>query len=96
MWVESMISGRWFITPHAVRRFMERAVRGATYEEALEPLITASETARLIRVVGGTMTHSVQLFQHYAKSNFHEKSPVPNGLRGAQTEHYESFALVLV
>jgi len=41
--------GRWFISPHAVRRFMERALRGATYEEALEKLIVASETARLIR-----------------------------------------------
>jgi hypothetical protein len=28
---------------------MERALRGATYEEALERLIAASETARLIR-----------------------------------------------
>ena len=41
--------GRWFISPHAVRRFISRAYNGATFEEALEKLIELSETARLIR-----------------------------------------------
>lgn len=41
--------GQWFITPHAVHRFIERAWHGATYKEALERLIEISETARLIR-----------------------------------------------
>jgi hypothetical protein len=41
--------GRWFIAPHAVRRFIERAWPGATYEEALDRLIELSEVARLVR-----------------------------------------------
>ena len=41
--------GRWFIAPHAVRRFIERVWPGATYEEALERLIALSASARLIR-----------------------------------------------
>lgn len=43
------MKGRWFISPHAVRRFIERAWPGATFEEGLERLIQVSETARLVR-----------------------------------------------
>lgn len=41
-----MISGEWFITPHAVRRYIERVDRFATYEQALEVLIGWSRVAR--------------------------------------------------
>lgn len=43
------MKGNWFISPHAVRRFIERAWPGATYEEALEHLINMSEVSRLVR-----------------------------------------------
>jgi len=38
-------AGRWFITPHAVRRYIERISPGSTYEQALAFLIDQSETA---------------------------------------------------
>lgn len=43
--------GRWFITPHAVRRYIERCpgARQISYEEALERLISASETAHFVK-----------------------------------------------
>lgn len=44
-----MISGRWFVTPHAVHRYQERVRRGLTYEQALAELINAAESARFVR-----------------------------------------------
>jgi len=44
-------SGRWFITPHAVRRYRERFAPGSTYEEALAELIRASMVARRVKVL---------------------------------------------
>ena len=41
-----MIAGKWFITPHAVRRYIERVDRSATYEQALAELIRWSEKAK--------------------------------------------------
>lgn len=38
--------GQWFITPHAVRRYIERVRPGLTYEQALEELVAASLRAR--------------------------------------------------
>ncbi len=40
-------SGRWFITPHAVERFIELTGGGMSYEGALTRLISASQTADL-------------------------------------------------
>ena len=45
------VSGRWFITPHAVARYRQRFAPGFTYEEALAELIRASETARRVKVL---------------------------------------------
>lgn len=44
-----MIDGPWFVTPHAVRRFIERVAPGMTYEEAIATLIRASKEAKLVR-----------------------------------------------
>ena len=41
-----MVTGNWFITPHAVRRYIERVERNATYEQALSTLIDWSLRAR--------------------------------------------------
>jgi hypothetical protein len=41
-----MVTGKWFITPHAVRRYIERVDLSASYEEALAELIRWSEVAR--------------------------------------------------
>lgn len=40
--------GRFFITPHAVRRYQER-VRPCSYEEALAALIEASKSAHKVK-----------------------------------------------
>lgn len=44
-------SGRWFCTPHAVRRYIERCpgARRLTYEQALRRLIVDSEKAHLVK-----------------------------------------------
>lgn len=43
--------GRWWISPHAVRRYIERCpgARRLSYGEALERLIAASETAHFVK-----------------------------------------------
>lgn len=41
--------GRWFVTPHAVRRYIERVRPELTYEQALEELVAASMRARRLR-----------------------------------------------
>ena len=43
--------GRWFITPHAVRRYVERCRPGLSYERALGELVEASEAAKLVREI---------------------------------------------
>lgn len=47
----SALSGRWFITPHAVRRYIERCpgARRLTYEQAFGQLISESELAHLVK-----------------------------------------------
>lgn len=46
--------GRWFITPHAVHRYIQRVRPMATYEQALNDLVRLSETAHLVRRDGDT------------------------------------------
>lgn len=45
------VHGRWWITPHAVRRYIERCpgARRLSFEQALERLIVASEAAHLVK-----------------------------------------------
>lgn len=45
----AFIPGRWFITPHAVRRYLQRVDGSLSYEQALGQLIHASESARYSR-----------------------------------------------
>ena len=42
-------AGRWFITPHAVLRYMRRVRPGCSYEQALGDLIHLSRAARLVK-----------------------------------------------
>lgn len=44
-----MIKGRWFITPHAVRRYIERVDRRASYDGALAALAEFSHVAHRVR-----------------------------------------------
>lgn len=46
-----MIAGRFFFTPHAVRRYVTRAKRGLTYEKALDELIKSSERAHYVKTL---------------------------------------------
>jgi hypothetical protein len=41
--------GNWFVTPHAVQRYIERFEPGLNHEEALEHLIAMSENVRYIK-----------------------------------------------
>jgi len=43
--------GAWFITPHAVRRYIDRIAPHLTYEQALAELIHESERAHMVKVV---------------------------------------------
>lgn len=47
-----MIAGRFFITPHAVRRYIERVRAGLSYEDALARLVTITEGAHRVREIG--------------------------------------------
>jgi len=42
-------AGAWFVTPHAVRRYIERCEPGLTYEQALETLVRLSTEAQRVR-----------------------------------------------
>lgn len=46
-----MIAGRWFITPHAVRRYIERVRPGLDYEQALAEITEHSLTARRVKEI---------------------------------------------
>lgn len=46
-----MISGRWFITPHAVRRYIDRIDRRASYDQALRALVKHSESAHRVKEI---------------------------------------------
>jgi len=46
-----MIGGPFFITPHAVRRYMLRINGGIDYEHALEQLIDHTRTARRVKML---------------------------------------------
>lgn len=41
--------GKWFISPHAVHRYIERLARSLTYEQALDDLVAYSETAHYVK-----------------------------------------------
>ena len=45
------VSGHWFMTPHAVRRYIERFAPRSTYDEALSALIRASVEARRVKTL---------------------------------------------
>jgi len=42
-------AGAWFITPHSVRRYIERIEPGLTYEQALGALVRLSTEAQRVR-----------------------------------------------
>ena len=42
--------GPWFITPHAVRRYIKRVARGLSYNRALATLIHEGTQARFVKV----------------------------------------------
>lgn len=49
MLLSPRVRGRWFITPHAVKRYQSRICPGMTYEQAREDLIAESERAHFVR-----------------------------------------------
>lgn len=44
-----MIAGRWFITPHAVKRYQRRCGGPPRYEDALSELIKLSDEAHFVK-----------------------------------------------
>lgn len=47
-------SGRWFVTPHAVRRYITRVHPWMTYEQALSAIIKDSMRAHFVRADHGS------------------------------------------
>lgn len=43
--------GRWFVTPHAVHRYIERIDRTADYDTALAFLVSQSEVAHAVKQI---------------------------------------------
>jgi hypothetical protein len=41
--------GNWFVTPHAVRRYIERVDGSLSYEQALAELVCWSQKARRVK-----------------------------------------------
>jgi len=56
-------TGRFFITPHAVRRFIKRVRPGASYNEALGELIRLSDGAHLVKRVVGDYGDDVEIWR---------------------------------
>lgn len=46
-----MIAGRWFITPHAIRRYQCRYRGNIRYNQALSELIKLSEVAHFVKTI---------------------------------------------
>ena len=44
-----MVSGNWFITPHAVQKLMQ--ITGYEYEECLSRLLIISSTAKFVKIL---------------------------------------------
>lgn len=44
-------AGRWFVTSHAVRRYMERVDHAADYDTALAYLVSQSEVAHAVKQI---------------------------------------------
>jgi hypothetical protein len=44
-------SGLWFMTPHAVHRYIQRFAPQSSYEEALSALIRVSAEARRVKIL---------------------------------------------
>jgi hypothetical protein len=47
------VSGRFFVTPHAVARYQERVHRGISYERALGEILEAAERAHYVKDYNG-------------------------------------------
>lgn len=45
-------AGNWFVTPHAIRRYIERCKPGMSREKALRELVALSRVARFRRDLG--------------------------------------------
>lgn len=45
------VAGRWFISPHAVRRYQRRVAPGLSYEQALADLVRLSTDAHHVRTL---------------------------------------------
>lgn len=45
------VDGAWFVTPHAVRRYIERVDPSASYEGALASLVVLSTQAHPVREI---------------------------------------------
>lgn len=46
-----MIDGPWFITPHAVKRYIERVRPHLSYERALADLVAESKRAHAVKEI---------------------------------------------
>lgn len=56
-----MVSGNWFITPHAVKKLMQ--ITGYDYDECLARLLIMSSTAKFVKV----LPSGCSLYRQYFK-----------------------------
>jgi hypothetical protein len=47
------VAGKFWVTPHAVHRYIERVHRGIDYDRALSEIVDASETAHYVKDYNG-------------------------------------------
>lgn len=56
-------AGRFFITPHAVRRFIDRVRPEAEYHEALAELIRLGDEAHLVKQMVGERGDKIEIWR---------------------------------
>jgi hypothetical protein len=56
-------AGRFFITPHAVRRYAQRVRPGASYNEALTDMVRLSDEARYVKTKTGSRGDVIEVWR---------------------------------
>jgi len=75
------VTGRWFVTPHAVNRYIERVDRKLSYDDALAHIIKDSELARFVRQLPDKDGIRVELWRgkrpHRVRYTIVDSTPLP-------------------
>lgn len=76
-----MVTGKWFITPHAVHRYIARSHPKLSYDEALAELIRVSEKAKRKKSLGDGIAMyrgpKPEKLRCIVSENITEENPLP-------------------